>query len=790
MIAADSASVSSIIRKQARLQRKNAIIIRLTIIFLMLICLLVLPLWAAYLFFGGIGPGMFSQVPVYIYVVIVLLVYGIFFVVPFLLCLPVVIPFAFKQKNISRIIIFRKFNDDLSKKSLRHIIRTDLSNYGHIFTLSDKNFKIKWYIKIPLFLGQMSFFHFRQKTISTKEDIVNLEKRLSTKLWLNVNWLLSFSKIFSVKTTDELWKETANTLLKETSLILFDISYNTDALEWEFSEIKNLGYTRNIIAITNSEKLLEESKWKNIFDSQKDLKIPVFYYDRKGKMPDKIDFDFTVSQMLTTSFKEEDRRIIRKNFLNRTITIIGISITIFLCSFFLLSPYLIPDIVGKISPFGNQVITAYLQSKVHSIGVVNNDRVNQLIIYQRIKKNWQQKAETAFLNYTTNHKASECEAIQSIMVEFPDFSQLKKYIDLTLTGEFPIADSAASIILNINPPTLTQIALQCIASARIDVKERGLRLIKKVPLDSNFVVALINILKKAVPAKATPITHLGVRHNFSFIDSSLSSLESNFYINLADIFKCNQYISNQSLQTLLNSSFYQIRIFASLILAEDNNASILTQLIKATFLKTENYYVLSNDYDTVQPYEERIDDMLCAFKNPISLPNIDIIIGVLNSYYFNVEDSSTLISLLSFTIRNYSLSDFSRLIQNLGDNKINELRDALCYCITNDTSEIYEKVQNMILLSRSLLIKNIHVQDIDSKLQIAKLLAYSGDISILSILKEAANDNIVLNKTTILYLHDKKIKSILKILYKNIKISDKVRLYKSRDAQLLNQFFL
>lgn len=754
----------------------------------MLISLLVLPLWAMYLFGVGIGPGLFSKVPAYIYVVIALLIYGIFFIVPFLLCLPVVIPFAYQQKNIGRIIIFRKFNDDLSKKPLRHIIKTDLSNYGHVFTLSDRNFKIKWYIKIPFLLGQMSFFHFRQSTISTKEQLKKLERKLSSKLWLNMNWLLSSSKIFSVKTIDAFWKETAMTLLKENSLIIFDTSYDTESLEWEFSEIKNLGYGSNIIAITNSENLREENKWKKIFASQKDLKIPVFYYNKKGEMPEQLDFDFTVARILAATIRDENSNLLKKGFLKRTIATTGIAVLLFLGSFFFLSPYVIPDLVGKFSPFGNQVITAYLQSKVHSLGVGHVNVVNQLIISHRIKENWKEKAQTVFLKYAGHHNASECRSIQSLMVEFSDSTQLKKYINLVLTAEPPIADSAASIVRNINPPTLDKIALQCIASKRIDVKDRGLILFKNITLDSNFTIAVIHLLQKSEPAKEPPAVH-----SSGFLDYqpsvSLIKSESDFYINLANLLKQNRFITNQLLQTLLNSTFYQLRIFASLTLAENNIALNINQLINATFLKAEARSFFFNESYMIHPYTETIDRLLSDFKNPASLPHRDTVTSLLNNYYFNIEDPGTLTALLSFAINNFPLSDFNRFTHNIPDTKINELQKALNNCIVNDdTPALYEKVQRVIRLAKPLLTKNISLKDINVKLKIAELLAYSGDISILPILKEAADDNIVLGKTSRIYLHDKKIKNILEILYENVKTTDKRKLYKSHDAQLLDNF--
>jgi hypothetical protein len=453
-MAADLENAYNTIRARSKRQKKNAKIIRFLVIFSVCISLLILPCWSLYLLIGGIGPGLFEETPTYIYFVILILVYGVFFIAPFLLCLPVIIPFALEQKNVGRIIVLRKFNDDLSKRALGYIIRSDLSNYGHVFTLSDKNFKSKWYIKIPVFLGQLSLFNFRQRTISKREDIAKLEKKLSGKIWLNVNWLLSTSKIFSVKTTDELWKNTAINLLKENRVIIFDISYETASLEWEFMEIKKLGYDKNVISITNSEKLLSESRWKNIFDSQGELRIPVFYYDKKGKLPKKSEFDETIVSILGSSFKDEDLHASKTDFFKRTATTIGIVFFFFLFSLFFFSPYLLPDFVGKNSPFARQVIKAYIQSKVHSPFA---DKHNQNIIFQRIKYKWPKQASSVLIDYANDHYNAECNAVQSSIVEFINPENLDKYVELALNGEPSIADSALSIILKLIPGRLIKL---------------------------------------------------------------------------------------------------------------------------------------------------------------------------------------------------------------------------------------------------------------------------------------------------------------------------------------------
>lgn len=767
MATTDIGDPSSVIRKQAKRQKKNAKIIRFLVIFLIVVSFLILPSWSLYLLIGGIGPGLFEETPTYIYLVIALLMYSIFFIVPFLLCLPVIMPFALQQKNVGRIIVLRKFNDDASKRALGNIIKNHLSNYGHVFTLSDKNFKVKWFIKIPVFLGQLSLFHFRQRTISKEEDIAELEKKLSGKIWLNVNWLLSSNKIFSIKTTDALWKETAVTLLRENRVIVFDISYETDSLEWEFMEIKNLGYAENIIAITNSEKLLAESKWKNIFDSQKKLGIPVFYYDKKGKIPQQTEFDDAIVHILAGSFKEEDLSTSKTNFFKRTAATTGIVLLLFLVSLIFLSPYLLPDVVGKNSPFAKQVITAYIQSKIQS---PFNDSANQRVIYNRVKTHWQKQAAAVLIKYAGSHYNAECDAVQSTVVEFTDPSYLNEYIHLALTAEPPVADSALSILLKINSPKLDKIALQCIGNARIDVKQRALKILERVTLDSTLVTGIIQTIGKTTePAKQKPKQHRGGSFfNTSNLGVDLIVTESNFYIDLYNLLKHNKYITSKLLHSLLNNPSEQPRIFASLLSADYNNASGITTLIRASFLKgKDRRYLIQFKPDTAYPYREKVDSLLLDLNNAVAVPSIDSLKLLLNTYTFNKRDSVTLVNLLIFVIENYTARDFNSFIQNFADNNLLQLREALIYSILNNVPQVNKNLQSMIAFSKPLLIKNVNNQNIESKLKIAKLLAYTGDVSVMPILKEAA----AITKPFLglqTYSYSNNVLDILEILYKNI----------------------
>jgi len=784
----DLASACNDIRIQAKRQKRHAKITRFLVIFFFCLSLLILPCWALYLLVGGIGPGLFVETPTYIYFIIALLVYGIFFIAPFLLCLPVIMPYALQQKNVGRIIVLRKFNDDLSGNALGRIIKSYLSNYGHVFTLSDKNFRVKWYIRIPVFIGQLSLFHFRQRTISKKEDIAKLEKKLSGKIWLNVNWLLSGSKVFSIKTTDAYWKDTALVLLKENRVIVFDISYETTSLEWEFTEIKNLGYGRNIIAITNSEQLLSESQWKNIFDSQEGLSIPVFYYDKKGKLPKKDEFDETVIRILGSSYKMEDLHASKIDFFKRTASTIGVVISFFLFSLFFLSPYLLPDFVGKHSPWGHQVITAYIQSKVQS---AFGDRDNQEIILHRINQHWKKEASSVLINYASSHYTAECYAVQSVMVAFTAPENLDKYIELSLTGEPPIADSALSIILTLHPRTLDKIALQLIASERIDAKERALKILEKIPLNADLATGIINAVKKtSQPAKQEPAAHNRPRQLFKSLGLGVDLIitESNFYLALYTLLRQDKNIPDSLLQPLLKNPFIQPRILSSLLLADNNNAKGAGTLVEAALLKgRDRHYLIQFTPDTSYPFRKKADSLLASFSHPTALPGIETFKNLFHHYQFREEDSSTLTHLVVFIVRYYSTADFDAFIHDFPVENINELDNALQYAVANNMQDLQAHLLQVLISSKALLRKNLAAQTPEMKLKTASLLAYSGDLSILPTISIAAKMTKSFPGIPDTYPYAGYVKDIMEILYKNIRAPYDAQAF--RDMKNDNNFF-
>jgi hypothetical protein len=304
------------------------------------------------------------------------------------------------------------------------------------------------------------------------------------------------------------------------------------------------------------------------------------------------------------------------------------------------------------------------------------------------------------------------------------------------------------------------------------VKQRSLKILGKIPLDSNLITGIINVIgKTSQPTRQKPAQHRGSLQLFnnSTLGVDLIITESNFHIDLYNLLTHHKYLSDSLLQTALNNQFLQPRIFSSMLLADTNNAAGVTSLIDAAFLKgKDRRYLIQFRPDTTYPYKKKVDSLLVSFRNARNAPGIDMLKNLLNTHQFVNETSGTLINLVVFVIRTYTNADFDSFIHRLSDKNINELISALEYTIAGDMQALRPHLVQVIILSKPFLLKSKADQNMELQLKIAKLLAYTGDLSIVQTIREVVKitEPSFLGTSTYPYYAD--VMDILEILYKNI----------------------
>jgi hypothetical protein len=721
----DETSVQAILN-QAKRQKRHALIVKTMVWFFMILSFIICPIWSLYLLMGGVGPLLFSENPSYILPVIMVLVYGSFFIIPLLLCLPVVLSFAIKRSDASRIVVLRKFNKRESTVSLGRIIRTSLAGYGHVFTLSDKGFRIKWYVRIPVILGQMSFFHFRQRTIEKPAQLERLKQALEQKVWLNINWLFSSSKVFSVKTTDNYWQDTVTTLLQDTGLIVFDVSEFTASQEWETKKIIDLKLQHRMIVLAADQQQQSALAWKEKFDvPDDDYDIPVFYYDARGRLLDPTGFEESIAANLAQRPPQEHPNSIRELYANQSVRTAGIAMAFFLILLFLLSPIILPGLTGRHTPFPRQAVRAYIQSLMH-----HSDDSLSMPIQARIRKLWPQKGAALSIHYAYHHEPAECVHVAMALKGLADPSKTADYITLIKKGEPLMADTAFSALKGLKPANTTDIALDLIAQPRIDTREKGLDLLWQDKLNDQVIRRLIHQLDNdRVAISPAPFQHKAHEGLFRSKPPYGRPFRDRLVLYQLELYRLllghmpairDELLANSA---TANNDFSMIK---ALLLLADHNGSGITQLFDQRFL-TIYYPAALHEIDSTlyvdarRPFQEITDTLLTRNAHWEHLPDYATIIACRD----RLSNAAVPVSLLQFLVQNYSrraLADFTPYIDA-------KSLAGFLYLKVKGSRQDLAFYDSLVLTNREAFNSRLDAKDadIEGQLKIAWCLAHAGD---------------------------------------------------------------
>ena len=103
-------------------------------------------------------------------------IYGGLYVLPVILTLPVSAPIVALWQAPPRFLFLRPFNRGLLSRPLKRVVRGEVAPFGHLYTLSDADIKVPWYVRIPILLGQLALFSFRMRRIRDEKQIPRLAR--------------------------------------------------------------------------------------------------------------------------------------------------------------------------------------------------------------------------------------------------------------------------------------------------------------------------------------------------------------------------------------------------------------------------------------------------------------------------------------------------------------------------------------------------------------------------------------------------------------------------------------
>jgi hypothetical protein len=283
------------------------------------------------------------------------------FVLPVIMCLPILLPWASRWHEPRRIIAFRRFHIAENRK-LSKLLTRYLAPYGHVFTLADTRIHLSWTVRIPLFLGQLSFIHFRPRTVRDEGRLRVLVRLLEHRVRLNVNWLVSYGKLFAIRSSDEYWRACVDSLLKRSDLVLADISHPSDALEWELSQCIERMPDRTILLAVEDQQEIVESWMGSGGQLHAALRTLPLFVHGKGRVADEETFRSLIAERLVATRYPSPPSPFLRTFLSFAGNLSS-SLAVAIATVLVVTPFYLPSLTVRYSPFWWQVEEVYYGEK-------------------------------------------------------------------------------------------------------------------------------------------------------------------------------------------------------------------------------------------------------------------------------------------------------------------------------------------------------------------------------------------------------------------------------------------
>jgi hypothetical protein len=110
------------------------------------------------------------------------------------------------------------------------------------------------HIRVPLLLGQLSFFNFRLRKIRRPKHIDKLVLAMRKRARRNLNWCFSRTKLFPVTCCDAGWRACVARLVQVVDIIVVDLSSITGNIVWELELLRDTGaLPRTVFVVQESQ---------------------------------------------------------------------------------------------------------------------------------------------------------------------------------------------------------------------------------------------------------------------------------------------------------------------------------------------------------------------------------------------------------------------------------------------------------------------------------------------------------------------------------------------------------
>lgn len=219
-----------------------------------------------------VSVAFFAMFAVYS-IIIVLVAYLMFFVIPFLMVLPVIGPVAIMWRSPARFLLLRPFDRGRLTRVLAHVVRREIGPLGHTYTLADRAVHVPWFVRVPLLFGQLAIFSYRFSKIRHSAHLNRFCRMLRRTSLRNLNWLLSPSRMFPIACVDEGWRAVVSRLSREVDLILIDVTGANENVLWELEECRRLGLSSRLVLISEASDAASGKHAQALLRNDEQLRI-------------------------------------------------------------------------------------------------------------------------------------------------------------------------------------------------------------------------------------------------------------------------------------------------------------------------------------------------------------------------------------------------------------------------------------------------------------------------------------------------------------------------------------
>lgn len=167
--------------------------------------------------------------------------------------------------NPVRILLLRPFDQRAMTKALKRIVLRYLGLRGHVFTLSDPNYKPNPFVRIAdLFASGGRYAvapivrpSLRLATVTNERSWLKLAVSLSRRLGLGARSFITGGQALNIKSTFPWWQRCIHMLMHSSQIIVMDVSRVSTGSAWEIEQLGERGLLDRAVFIVQERYAAE-----------------------------------------------------------------------------------------------------------------------------------------------------------------------------------------------------------------------------------------------------------------------------------------------------------------------------------------------------------------------------------------------------------------------------------------------------------------------------------------------------------------------------------------------------